>query len=62
MVEVKRQTKELAKALNVYGLVNVQYAVKDNEIFVIEVNPRASRTVPLKVLNKRGCVPVEQIS
>ncbi len=44
--EVKRQTRELAKALDVKGLMNVQYAVKDNEIYVIEVNPRASRTVP----------------
>ncbi len=44
--EVKRQTRELAKALDVRGLMNVQYAVKDNEIYVIEVNPRASRTVP----------------
>ncbi|WP_297457136.1 carbamoyl-phosphate synthase large subunit [Persephonella sp.] len=44
--EVKRQTRELAKSLDVKGLMNVQYAVKDNEIYVIEVNPRASRTVP----------------
>jgi carbamoyl-phosphate synthase large subunit len=46
IIEVKRQTKELARALNVYGLMNVQFAVKDGEIYVIEVNPRASRTVP----------------
>ena len=44
--ELRRQTKEMALALNVGGLMNVQYAVKDGEIFVIEVNPRASRTVP----------------
>ncbi len=44
--KVKEQTKKLAKALNVKGLMNVQYAVKDGEIYVIEVNPRASRTVP----------------
>lgn len=44
--EVKRQAKELAKALNVCGLMNVQFAVKDNEVYLIEVNPRASRTVP----------------
>ncbi len=43
---VKEQTKKLARALNVCGLMNVQYAVKDNQIYVIEVNPRASRTVP----------------
>ncbi|MCT8991219.1 carbamoyl-phosphate synthase large subunit [Chelativorans sp. SCAU2101] len=44
--ELERQTKALAKALHVGGLMNVQYAVKDGEVFVLEVNPRASRTVP----------------
>lgn len=44
--ELKRQTIELAKALHVGGLMNVQYAVKDGVIYVLEVNPRASRTVP----------------
>ena len=44
--ELERQTVALAKALNVGGLMNVQYAIKDGEIFVLEVNPRASRTVP----------------
>ncbi len=44
--ELKRQTVALAKALNVVGLMNVQYAIKDGEVFLIEVNPRASRTVP----------------
>ena len=44
--EVKRQTDALARALNVVGLMNVQFAVKDGEIYLIEVNPRASRTVP----------------
>ena len=44
--ELKRQTRELARALKVRGLMNVQYAVKDGQIYVIEVNPRASRTVP----------------
>ena len=46
IAELKRQTAELASALNVVGLMNVQYAIKDGEIFVLEVNPRASRTVP----------------
>jgi carbamoyl-phosphate synthase large subunit len=46
IAELKRQTKELAKALRVRGLMNVQYAIKNGEIYVIEVNPRASRTVP----------------
>ncbi|RKF16511.1 carbamoyl-phosphate synthase large subunit [Roseovarius spongiae] len=44
--EIERQTVALARALNVVGLMNVQFAVKDDEIFLIEVNPRASRTVP----------------
>ena len=44
--ELKRQTKALALALNVVGLMNIQFAVKDGDIYLIEVNPRASRTVP----------------
>jgi carbamoyl-phosphate synthase large subunit len=44
--ELRRETIALAKAIGVRGLMNVQYAVKDGEIFVLEVNPRASRTVP----------------
>jgi carbamoyl-phosphate synthase large subunit len=44
--EIIRQTEALAKALNVVGLMNVQFAVKDGDVYLIEVNPRASRTVP----------------
>jgi carbamoyl-phosphate synthase large subunit len=44
--EIERQTRELARALKVKGLMNVQFAVKDREVYLIEVNPRASRTVP----------------
>ncbi len=44
--QIKDQAFKLAKALNVVGLMNVQFAIKDGEIFLIEVNPRASRTVP----------------
>ncbi len=44
--EVKRQTHALALALNVVGLMNIQFAIKNNEVYLIEVNPRASRTVP----------------
>jgi len=44
--ELERQTRALALALNVGGLMNVQYAIKDGDIYVLEVNPRASRTVP----------------
>ncbi|MCQ4162092.1 carbamoyl-phosphate synthase large subunit [Roseomonas sp. GC11] len=46
ITELKAETEAMAKALKVRGLMNVQYAVKDGEIFVLEVNPRASRTVP----------------
>ena len=46
IAEIERQTKALALALNVKGLMNVQYAVKNDEVYLIEVNPRASRTVP----------------
>ncbi len=46
IAELRVQTKALALALNVVGLMNIQFAVKDDEIYLIEVNPRASRTVP----------------
>jgi carbamoyl-phosphate synthase large subunit len=46
IAEIERQTRELALALNVGGLMNVQYAIKNGDIYVLEVNPRASRTVP----------------
>lgn len=46
LTKVREQTTALAKALNVIGLMNVQFAVKDDELYLIEVNPRASRTVP----------------
>ena len=46
IAEIERQTEALAKALQVVGLMNVQYAVKDGDVYVLEVNPRASRTVP----------------
>ncbi|HTT96839.1 MAG TPA: carbamoyl-phosphate synthase large subunit [Rhizomicrobium sp.] len=46
IAEIERQTVAMARALKVRGLMNVQYAVQGNDIFVLEVNPRASRTVP----------------
>jgi carbamoyl-phosphate synthase large subunit len=46
LAEIERQTEAMARALKVVGLMNVQYAVKDGEVYVLEVNPRASRTVP----------------
>jgi carbamoyl-phosphate synthase large subunit len=44
--QVTRHTKDLARELNVVGLMNIQYAVKNEDVYVLEVNPRASRTVP----------------
>jgi carbamoyl-phosphate synthase large subunit len=60
IAELGRQTRELALALHVGGLMNVQYAIKDGDIYVLEVNPRASRTVPFvaKVIG----VPVAKIA
>ncbi|MBX6965509.1 carbamoyl-phosphate synthase large subunit [Alcaligenes faecalis] len=46
VAEIKRQTALMAKALNVKGLMNVQFAIQDGDVYVLEVNPRASRTVP----------------
>jgi carbamoyl-phosphate synthase large subunit len=46
VTELKAETEAMAKALGVVGLMNVQYAIKDDTIYVLEVNPRASRTVP----------------
>ena len=60
IAELERQTQALALALNVGGLMNVQYAIKDGDIYVLEVNPRASRTVPFvaKVIG----VPIAKIA
>ena len=46
VADMERQTKELARALNVVGLMNVQFAIQNDDIYILEVNPRASRTVP----------------
>ncbi len=59
VTELKAETEAMARALKVQGLMNVQYAVKDGEIFVLEVNPRASRTVPF--VAKATGVPVAKI-
>jgi carbamoyl-phosphate synthase large subunit len=60
IAELERQTKALARGLNVVGLMNVQYAIKDGDIYVLEVNPRASRTVPFvaKVIG----IPVAKVA
>src|SRR6185295_13204309 len=46
VAEMERQTIELAKALRVVGLMNIQFAIQNDDIYILEVNPRASRTVP----------------
>ncbi|MBE1236386.1 carbamoyl-phosphate synthase large subunit [Phaeovibrio sulfidiphilus] len=58
--ELVRQTESLARALKVRGLMNVQYAIKDGAIFLLEVNPRASRTVPF--VAKATGVPAASIA
>lgn len=57
--EIRRQTKALALALKVKGLVNVQFAIKDDLVYLIEVNPRASRTIPF--ISKAIGVPLVNI-
>ena len=58
--EIEHQTKKLALALKVKGFMNVQYAIKNDEIYVIEVNPRASRTVPF--VSKAKNLPLAKIA
>jgi carbamoyl-phosphate synthase large subunit len=60
IAEIERQTVALARALGVVGLMNVQFAVQDGVIFVLEVNPRASRTVPF--VAKATGVPIAKIA
>ena len=54
VAELERQATELARALNVVGLMNIQFAIQNDDIYILEVNPRASRTVPFvaKVIGK----------
>jgi carbamoyl-phosphate synthase large subunit len=58
--EIKRQTKLLALELKVKGLINIQFAVKDNRIYILEVNPRASRTIPF--VSKAIGVPLAKLA
>ena len=60
ITEIERQTKKLALALNVKGFMNIQFAIKNDEIYVIEVNPRASRTVPF--VSKAKGIPLAKIA
>ncbi len=58
--QLSDQVRAMAKALNVVGLMNTQFAIKDDEIYVLEVNPRASRTVPF--VSKATGVPLAKIA
>ncbi|PIP70644.1 MAG: carbamoyl phosphate synthase large subunit [Nitrospirae bacterium CG22_combo_CG10-13_8_21_14_all_44_11] len=58
--EIKKQTKALAHELNVIGLMNVQFAVKGSEIYILEVNPRAARTIPY--VSKATGVPLAKLA
>jgi len=58
--EIKRATKAMAEELGVIGLMNVQFAIKDNDLYVLEVNPRASRTVPF--VSKATGVPLAKLA
>ena len=60
LTEIKRQTKVLALELKVRGLINIQFAVKDEEIYILEVNPRASRTIPF--VSKSIGVPLAKLA
>jgi carbamoyl-phosphate synthase large subunit len=60
IAELRSQTRALAKALNVIGLMNVQFAIQNGDIYILEVNPRASRTVPF--VAKATGVPVAKIA
>ncbi|HET6962733.1 MAG TPA: carbamoyl-phosphate synthase large subunit, partial [Terriglobia bacterium] len=57
---MRRYTRTLARALSVVGLMNVQYAIKDDVVYVLEVNPRASRTVPF--VSKATGVPLAKVA
>lgn len=58
--EIKEYTKKIAMALHVKGLINIQFAIKDNIVYVLEANPRASRTVPF--VSKTTGIPVVTIA
>ncbi len=58
--EIEKQTKEIALKLNVIGLLNIQFVIHQNEIYVIEVNPRASRSVPF--VSKTTGIPLAKLA
>ena len=58
--ELKKQTQIISLALNVVGLINIQYAIKDKTVYVLEVNPRASRTIPF--VSKAIGIPMAKVA
>ena len=58
--EIEKHTRALAAALDVCGLINIQFAVKDSEVFILEANPRASRTIPF--VSKATGVPLAKVA
>jgi carbamoyl-phosphate synthase large subunit len=60
LAQIRRATVELARGLKIVGLMNVQYAIKDDTVYVLEVNPRASRTVPF--ISKAIGVPLAKLA
>jgi carbamoyl-phosphate synthase large subunit len=60
IAEIMRETKKISKELKVIGLMNIQWAIKGNELFILEVNPRASRTVPY--VSKSIGVPLAKLA
>ena len=60
VAEIERQAIALARELGVVGLMNVQFAVREGEVYVLEVNPRASRTVPF--VGKATGVPLAKVA
>ena len=60
LIEIKEKTKQIAIKLKVKGLINIQFAIKDEDLYMIEVNPRASRTIPF--ISKAIGVPIAKIA
>jgi carbamoyl-phosphate synthase large subunit len=60
VAQIKQSTQSIARALKVVGLLNIQFAIKDNRLYVLEVNPRASRTVPF--VSKATGVPLAKLA
>lgn len=58
--EIEKHTRALAAALDVCGLINIQFAVKDSEVFILEANPRASRTIPF--VSKATGIPLAKVA